>query len=118
MASITLGVEEAACTILESLAQHLPQSVVDYECFNGMHHFFIEQTGARFRVWFPEKALVGKVCADLQPAIHSITAHVLGHSRPLEPRVASCMYKPTTGMIRKSGTPQVVSDSTLPLSRP
>ena len=97
MASITLGIEEAACTILESLAQHLPRSVVDYECFNGMHHFFIEQGGARFRVWFPEKALVGKVCADLQPTIHRITAHVLGHSRPLEVKQASSMYAPTTG---------------------
>jgi hypothetical protein len=39
----------------ENLAQHLPQSAMDYECFGGMHQFFIEQAGAGFRVWFPEK---------------------------------------------------------------
>jgi hypothetical protein len=112
-----LGVEEAACTILESLAQHLPESAVDYECFNGMHHFFIEQSGARFRVWFPETALMGKGPADLQPAIRRITAHVLGHNRPLQFKQASVMYTPATGVSGKSRAPQVVSDSTLPLSR-
>src|SRR5438045_2421945 len=118
MESMTLGIEEAACTILESLAQRLPQSAVDYECFGGMHQFFIEQAGARFRVWFPEKALVRKACADLQPAIHRITAHVLGHSRALQLTQVSSMYAPTPGASGKSRAPQVMIDSTLPLSCP
>ena len=117
MASITLGLEEAACTVFESLAQHLPQSAIDYECFGGMHHFFIEQAGVKFRVWFPEKALTGKIFADLQPAIHRITAHVLGHSAPIELKHADSMCTPTTAVSEQSRTPKFVSDSTLRLSR-
>jgi hypothetical protein len=117
MASATLGIEEAACTILESLAQRLPRAALDYESFSGMHHFYIEQGGARFRVWFPEKALMGKVLADLQPAIHRISEHVSSYSQSAQLARFDPVFAPALGSIDRSTIRKVVCDPTLPLQR-
>jgi hypothetical protein len=53
----TLGVEEAARTILERLGHKLRDAEVDYETFAGMHNFIINHAGARFRVQFAEQTL-------------------------------------------------------------
>ena len=76
-----LSVEEAACLILETVKQRLPQASVDYESFGGTHYFHIDQAGARFRVRFPEGALQRKEKAELQPAIQEIVEQVMTASR-------------------------------------
>ena len=43
MDRMTLGVEEAACRILERLGHELSDAEVDYETFAGMHNFIINQ---------------------------------------------------------------------------
>ena len=39
MDRMTLGVEEAACRILERLGHKLTDAEVDYEAFAGVHNF-------------------------------------------------------------------------------
>jgi hypothetical protein len=114
MAATTVGIEEAACTILESLAKRLPQAALDYECFSDMHHFFIDHAGARFRVWFREQALMGKGYADLQPAISKISEHVLSKTSVQLARF-NPMFVPALGESDKSTVRKVISDPTLPL---
>ena len=48
MDRMTLGVEEAACRILERLGHKLSDAEVDYETFAGMHNFIINHAGTRF----------------------------------------------------------------------
>jgi hypothetical protein len=45
MDRMTLGVEEAACRILERLGHKLTDAEVDYEAFDGMHNFIINHAG-------------------------------------------------------------------------
>jgi hypothetical protein len=75
--SVRLGIEEAACNILENLQQHLRADGVDYESFREMHYFHIRYCAARFAVLFPEHALLGKRAIDLKPAIEEVIRHVV-----------------------------------------
>ena len=88
MDRMTLGVEEAACRILERLGHKLTDAEVDYETFAGMHNFIIKHAGTRFRVRFAEQALRRKSVADLEEAIHKVAERVLSNStlRPLRYR--------------------------------
>ena len=76
-----LSVEEAACRILESVQQRLPNASIEYESFGGTHYFHIEHLGARFNVRFPEAALRRKQQAQLQTAIDEVVEHVISLSR-------------------------------------
>jgi hypothetical protein len=76
MEAVRLGVEEAACDILEHLNQRLRPGAVDYESFGEVHYFSIRYRAARFTVRLPEHALKGKRQADLQPMIAEIIDHV------------------------------------------
>ena len=64
MDRMTLGVEEAACRILERLAHKLSDAEVDYDTFAGTHNFIINHAGTRFRVQFAEQALRRKSVED------------------------------------------------------
>jgi hypothetical protein len=88
MDRMTLGVEEAACRILERLGHKLSDAEVDYETFAGMHNFIINHAGTRFRVQFAEQALRRKSVEDLEEAIHKVAERVLSNStlRPLRYR--------------------------------
>ena len=86
MDRMTLGVEEAACRILERLGHKLTDAEVDYEAFAGMHNFIINHAGTRFRVQFAEQMLRRKSVEDLEEAIHKVAERVLSNStlRPLK----------------------------------
>src|SRR6188768_2594038 len=88
MDRMTLGVEEAACRILERLGHKLSDAEVDYETFAGMHNFTINHSDTRFRVQFAEQALRRKSVEDLEEAIHKVAVRVLSNStlRPLQYR--------------------------------
>ena len=77
MESMRLGVEEAACNILENLQKHLRPGAIEYECFGEVHYFYIRYCGARFTVRFPEHALVGKCVSGVQPMIEELIYHVV-----------------------------------------
>lgn len=77
-----LGVEEAACRILERLGQKISDAEVDYETFGGLHNFTIKLAGTRFKVQFAEEALVRKSIDELEEAIHKVAERVLRHSTP------------------------------------
>ena len=79
MDRMTLGVEEAACRILERLGHKLSDAEVDYETFAGMHNFIINHAGTRFRVQFAEQALRRKSIEDLEEAIHKVAERVLSN---------------------------------------
>ena len=64
MDRMTLGIEEAACRILERLGHKLSDAEVDYESFAGMHNFIINHAGTRFRVQFAEQTLLRKSADD------------------------------------------------------
>ena len=72
-----LSIEEAACQILETLQQRLPDAPVDYESFSETHYFYIEHAGVRFNVRVPETALRRKDERELQPAIQEIVEQVI-----------------------------------------
>ena len=55
MDRMTLGIEEAACRILERLRHKLSDAEVNYETFAGMHNFIINHAGTRFRVSLPSR---------------------------------------------------------------
>ena len=80
MDRMTLGIEEAACRILERLGHKLSDAEVDYESFAGMHNFIINHAGTRFRVQFAEQALRRKSVEDLEEAIHKVAERVLCHN--------------------------------------
>ena len=80
MDRMTLGVEEAACRILERLGHKLSDAEVDYETFAGMHKLIINHAGTRFRVQFAEQALRRKSVEDLEEAIHKVAERVLSNS--------------------------------------
>ena len=80
MDRMTLGVEEAACRILERLGRKLTDAEVDYETFAGMHNFIINHAGTRFRVQFADQALRRKSVEDLEEAIHKVAEQVLSNS--------------------------------------
>jgi len=80
MDRMTLGVEEAACRILERLAHKLSDAEVDYDTFAGTHNFIINHAGTRFRVQFAEQALRRKSVEDLEEAIHKVAERVLSNS--------------------------------------
>ena len=80
MDRMTLGVEEAACRILERLGHKLSDAEVDYEAFAGMHNFIINHAGTRFRVQFAEQTLLRKSADDLEAAIHKVAERVLCNS--------------------------------------
>ena len=80
MDRMTLGVEEAACRILERLGRKLTDAEVDYETFAGMHNFIINHAGTRFRVQFAEQMLRRKSVEDLEEAIHKVAEQVLSNS--------------------------------------
>jgi hypothetical protein len=82
MDTITLGVEQAACTILEHLGLRLSDADVDYESFDGLHNFIIEQDGTRFRVQFTEQTLLRKSPHELQETIHKVVERVLCAASP------------------------------------
>jgi hypothetical protein len=88
MDRMALGVEEAACRILERLGDKLIDAEVDYESFSGVHNFIIKHAGTRFRVQFAEQALRRKSVEDLEEAIHKVAERVLSNStlRPLQYR--------------------------------
>jgi hypothetical protein len=65
MDRMTLGVEEAACRILERLGHKLSDAEVDYETFAGMHNFIINHAGTRFRVQFALVAHYGGLGGDV-----------------------------------------------------
>ena len=91
MDRMTLGIEEAACRILERLGHKLSDAEVDYETFAGMHNFIINHAGTRFRVQFAEQALRRKSVEDLEEAIHKVAERVLSHStlHPLQYKIES-----------------------------
>jgi hypothetical protein len=80
MDRMTLGVDEAACRILERLGHKLTDAQVDYESFAGVHNFIINHAGTRFRVQFAEQALLRKSVEDLEEAIHKVAERVLSNS--------------------------------------
>jgi len=88
MERMTLGVEEAACRILERLGHKLNDAEVDYETFAGVHNFIINHAGARFRVQFAEQTLRRRSVEDLEDAIHKVAERVLSSStlRPVQYR--------------------------------
>ena len=79
MDRMTLGVEEAACRILERLGHKLSDAEVDYETFAGVHNFIINHAGTRFRVQFAEQTLRRKSAEDLEEAIHRVAERVLSN---------------------------------------
>jgi hypothetical protein len=88
MDRMTLGVEEAACRILDRLGRKLGDAEVDYETFAGVHNFIINHAGTRFRVQFAEQALLRKNAEELEETIHKVAERVLSNStlRPLRYR--------------------------------
>ena len=79
MDRMTLGVEEAACRILDRLGHKLNDAEVDYETFAGVHHFIINHAGTRFRVQFAEHTLRRKSAEDLEETIHRVAERVLSN---------------------------------------
>jgi hypothetical protein len=77
MHPIALGVEEAACRILERLAQKIGDAEIDYETFAGLHNFIIKVAGIRFRVQFAEEALLRRSIEELEETIHKVAERVL-----------------------------------------
>jgi hypothetical protein len=57
---MAIGIEEAACRILERLGHRLGDAQVDYESFEGVHNFIINHAGTRFTVQFAERTLLRK----------------------------------------------------------
>jgi hypothetical protein len=82
MDPIALGVEETACTILEQLTQKLSGANVDYERFDSLHNFIIEQDGTRFRVQFTEQTLLRKNAYEIEEAVHKVVERVLCATSP------------------------------------
>jgi hypothetical protein len=82
MDTIALGVEETACTILEQLAEKLSDAKVDYESFDSLHNFIIEQDGTRFRVQFTEQTLLRKNAHEIEEAVHKVVERVLCATSP------------------------------------
>ena len=72
MDRMTLGVEEAACRILERLGHKLTDAEVDYEAFAGMHNFIINHAGTRFGVQF---AASGLASVDERHPLHIESAY-------------------------------------------
>ena len=85
MDRMALGIQEAACRILERLGHKLGDAEVDYESFDGLHNFIINHAGIRFRVKFAERALRRKSVEELEEAIHKVAERVLSNST-LRPR--------------------------------
>jgi hypothetical protein len=73
---VTVGIEEKACMILESLSCHLSEGQVDYECLQGEHRFFITCAGKRFQVRFAEHRLLRKGVGELQAMVHEVVRKV------------------------------------------
>jgi hypothetical protein len=73
---MTIGIEEKACMILESLSCHLSDGQVDYECLQGEHKFLIARAGHRFQVRFDEQRLLQKGVEELQQMIHEVVRKV------------------------------------------
>jgi hypothetical protein len=82
MNTMTLGVEEAACRILERLGQKISDAEVDYETFAGLHNFIIKLAGIRFKVQFAEETLLRKSIEELEETIHKVVERVLCKSAP------------------------------------
>jgi hypothetical protein len=80
MHTMALGVEAAACRILERLGQKLSDAQVDYESFAGLHNFIIKHAGTRFRVQFAEQTLLRKSAEELEETIHKVAERVLSNS--------------------------------------
>ena len=91
MATVKLGVEEVACTILEQLGHRLHDAELDYDCFAGVHSFLIEHAGSRFRIQFAEHTLLTKRMEELEETIRQVAERVLANStvQPLRYRTAS-----------------------------
>ena len=79
---IALGVEEAACLILEHLERKLSDAEVDYESFEDLHNFIIKQDGARFRVQFTAQTLLRKNSHEIEEAVHKVVERVLCATSP------------------------------------
>jgi len=73
---VTVGIEEKACMILESLSCHLSDGQVDYECLQGEHKFLIIRAGKRFQVRFSEQRLLRKGVDELQGMVHKVVRKV------------------------------------------
>jgi hypothetical protein len=73
---VTVGIEEKACMILESLSCHLSDGQVDYECLHGEHKFVITFRGKRFQVRFAEQRLLRKGVGELQAMVHEVVRKV------------------------------------------
>ena len=82
MDAIGLGVEEAACLILEHLERKLSDAEVDYESFDDLHNFIIKQDGTRFRVQFTEQTLLRKNAHEIEKAVHEVVERVLSATSP------------------------------------
>ena len=81
MDSIARGVEAAACTILKHLGQTFGSAEVDYESFDGLHNFIIQQDRTRFRVQFTDQALLRKSSHEIEETIHKVVEQVLCATR-------------------------------------
>src|SRR5215813_2925670 len=112
-----LSVEEAACQILESVKQRLPQVSVDYETFGGTHYFYIDQAGARLRVRFPEEALQRKEKAQLQPVIREVVEHVISASRRAPLRQFSSVLMLSFAESNAVAVRHMAAEPTLPIGR-
>ena len=88
MRTLALGVEEAACTILERLGDHFSDAEVDYESFAGLHSFIVKHAGIRFRLKFSEQTLLRTSVEQLEETIRRVTETVLRApaSRSLQPQ--------------------------------
>ena len=74
---MTVGVEEKACMMLESLACHLSDGHVDYECFQGEHKFVITtRAGGRLIVRIADHKLLRKRLDELETTVHQILRQV------------------------------------------
>jgi hypothetical protein len=79
---MTIGIEEKACMILESLSCHLSDGQVDYECLRGEHKFLITCAGARFNVRFAEHKLLRKGVDELQALVHEVVKQIRAITGP------------------------------------
>ncbi len=78
----TLGCEEAACAVLERLADRLPEASVEYQCGAGVHYFFIRHGATRFKIQFSEQTLTRKSAQDLDLTVAKVVERVLSSTSP------------------------------------
>ena len=70
------GAESKACTILERLADHLPDARVDYQCRMEMHEFTVYCGESRFAVRFTEQMLLRRSIQEIEATVGQIVNRI------------------------------------------